>query len=206
LVAALLGRLYGADEEVSADAVGDEGLGAVDDVAAVDLSGGRSKRRDVGPGAGLGNAQGSDQIPPYRWNQPALLLLLCAESPDRRRRDLRVSPDPGGDAAAAAGAGELLDPDGVVDVVAALPAVLGLVLEAEEAQLAAAVVQLARELPGLVPLLDVGGDLLRDEAANRLPQLLVLLREGRKQCALAAVLYDRDGGFQSSSIVWPRPL
>ena len=30
--------LHGADEEVGADAVGDEGLGAVDDVAAVDLA------------------------------------------------------------------------------------------------------------------------------------------------------------------------
>ena len=36
MVAALLGRLAGADEEVGADAVGDEGLRAVDDVAAVD--------------------------------------------------------------------------------------------------------------------------------------------------------------------------
>ena len=36
VVAALLGRLAGADEEVGADAVGDECLGAVDEVAAVD--------------------------------------------------------------------------------------------------------------------------------------------------------------------------
>ena len=47
VVAALLGRLAGADEEVGADAVGDEGLGAVDDVAAVDPlgEGARCRRR-----------------------------------------------------------------------------------------------------------------------------------------------------------------
>jgi hypothetical protein len=69
---------------------------------------------------------------------------------------------------------ELLDPDRVVDVVAALAAVLGLVLEPEEAELAAAVVERARELPGLLPLVDVGSDLPGDEAADRLAQLLVL--------------------------------
>jgi hypothetical protein len=88
-----------------------------------------------------------------------------------------------------------------VDVVAALSAVLGLVLEAEEAELAAAVVELARELPRFLPLLDVRSDLVADEAPDRVAQFLVLLAEGREGCALTGVLYDGDGGFQSSSIV-----
>ena len=92
-----------------------------------------------------------------------------------------VGADAGGDAAAGAGARELLDPDGVVDVVAALAAVLARVLEPEEAELAAAGKQLARELPRLLPLLDVRGDLLGDELAHRFAQLLVLLGEGREQ-------------------------
>jgi hypothetical protein len=96
---------------------------------------------------------------------------------------------------------ELLDPDGVVDVVPALAAVLGLVLEAEEAELAAAVVELPRELARLLPFVDVGSDLLADEAPDRLPQLLVLLTEWREESPLAGVLYDGDGGLQSSSIV-----
>jgi hypothetical protein len=100
---------------------------------------------------------------------------------------------------------ELLDPDGVVNVVAALPAVLGLVLQAEEAELAAALIQLTRELTRLLPLVDVRGDLLADEAANGLAQLLVLLAEWREGGALAGVLYDRDGGRQSSIVVYPRP-
>ena len=62
-----------------------------------------------------------------------------------------------------------------MDVVAALAAVLGLVLEAQEAELAAAGVELARELARLLPLIDVRSDLLGDEAADGLAQLLVLL-------------------------------
>jgi hypothetical protein len=112
-----------------------------------------------------------------------------------------VGAQAGGDPAAAAGARELLDPDGVVDVVAALTPVLGLVFQAQEAELATPVVELARELAGLLPLIDVRSDLVRDEAANRLAQLLVLLAEGRERCPLAAVLYDGDGGLQSSIVV-----
>jgi hypothetical protein len=96
---------------------------------------------------------------------------------------------------------ELLHPDRVVDVVAALAAVLGLVLEAEEAELAAAVVELTGELARLLPLLDVRGDLLGDEVPDRFAQLLVLLGERREQGALTAVLYDGDGGLQSSIVV-----
>src|SRR4029077_2953981 len=74
--------------------------------------------------------------------------------------------------------------------VAPLAAVLRLELEAEEDELAAAVVQLARELPSVLPLLDVGGDLLGDEAPHGLAQLLVLLGEGREGGANALVLDD----------------
>jgi hypothetical protein len=112
-----------------------------------------------------------------------------------------MGSEPGRDAAAAAGSRKLLDPDGVVDVVAALAAVLGLVLEPEEAELSTAVVQLARELSSLLPLVHVGGDLLGDEAADGLAELLVLLAEGRERGALAAVLYDGDGALQSASVV-----
>jgi hypothetical protein len=112
-----------------------------------------------------------------------------------------VRPEAGGDAAAAARARELLDPDRVVDVVAALAAVLGLVLEPEEAELPAPVVELARELARLLPLVDVWGDLLADEAPDRLAQLLMLLAEGRQLGPLTGVLYDRDGGLQSSIVV-----
>ena len=129
---------------------------------------------------------------------------FCSSVPNFQIGGVAISawaPEPRGDAAAAARAGELLDPDRVVDVVAALAAVLGLVLEAEEAELAAAGVELAGELARLLPLVDVRRDLLGDEAADRLAQLLVLLAEGRQRGALAGVLYDGDGGLQSSIVV-----
>jgi hypothetical protein len=133
-----------------------------------------------------------------------------------------VGAETGSHSAAAPGARELLDPDRVVDVVAALTAVFGLVLEAEKAELATAVVELAWKLAGLLPVIDVRGDLLGDEAADRLAKLLVLLGEWRKQGTLTGVLDDGQlatsselpsaafrfassgGGFQSSSIVCPR--
>jgi hypothetical protein len=116
-----------------------------------------------------------------------------------------MGPEPGRNSAAATRARELLDPDGVVDVVAALAAVFGFELQSQEAELAAAGIELARELAGLLPLLDVGRDLLADEAPDRFAQLLVLLGERREEGALAGVLYDVDGGLQSSIVVWPRP-
>ena len=83
-VAALLGRLAGADEEVGADAVGDEGLGAVDQVAAIDLLRGGGDAGDVGAGAGLGDPERADLLAGDPRHQPALLLLLGAEVEDRR--------------------------------------------------------------------------------------------------------------------------
>ena len=95
VVAALLGRLAGADQEVGPDAVGDEGLGAVDDVAPVDLAGGGAQRGDVGAGSRLGDPQRADQLALDPGNQPALLLLLGAELPDRRQsRSPRGRPRP----------------------------------------------------------------------------------------------------------------
>ena len=186
-----LRRLDGADEEVGADAVGDEGLRAVDDVAAVDLLGEGGDAGDVGAGARLGDPQRADLLAGDPGHQPALLLLLGAEVEDRRHRDRGVGVEPGGDAAGAAAAGQLFDPDRVVQVSAALTAVLLGELQAEEAQLGAAPVELTGEFPRRLPLVDVWRDLLADEAADRLAQLLVLLAEGREGGALSCVFDDR---------------
>ncbi len=183
--------LHGADEEVGADAVGDEGLGAVDDVAAVDPLGEGRDAGDVGAGAGLGDAQGADLLAGDPRHQPALLLLLGAEVEDRRHRDRGVGVEAGGDPARAARVRQLLDPDRVVQVRAALAAVLLGELQAEEAELGAALVEVAGEFPCLLPLVDVGSDLLGDEAVDRLAQLLVLLAERRQRRPRTRVLDDR---------------
>jgi len=112
--------------------------------------------------------------------------------------------EPGGDPARASGARELLDPDRVVNIGAPLAAVGLGELETEEAQLADPVVKLAWELARLLPLVDVGGDLVLHEAAHRLAQLLVLLAEGGQDRALPGVLDDgahSPGAFQSSIVV-----
>ena len=128
--------LHRADEEVGADAVGDEGLRAVDDVAAVDLAGIGLDRGDVGAGARLGDPERADLLAGDRRAKEALVLLGGAEPVDRRSRDPGVRAEPGADPARGAGRGQLLGPDGVVDVVAALASELDRVLESEEAELA----------------------------------------------------------------------
>ena len=124
---------------------------------------------------------------------------FCSSVPNFQIGGIAISAcgaEPCRDAAAGARARELLDAGGVVDVVAALAAVLARELEPEEAELAAAVEQLARELALLLPLVDVRGDLLGDELVDRLAQVLVLLGEGRERRPLAGVLDD---------VCWLRP-
>ena len=157
--------LTGADEEVGADAVGDEGLGAVDDVAAVDPLRQGGDAGDVGAGAGLGDPEGADLLAGDPRHQPALLLLLGAEVEDRRHRDRGVGVEPGGDAAGAARAGQLLDPDRVVQVGAALAAVVLRELQPEEAELGAAADRARGGIPAPPPTRRRCGAIsLRDEA------------------------------------------
>jgi hypothetical protein len=101
-----------------------------------------------------------------------------------------VGVEPGGHAAGAAAAGQLFDPDRIVQVGAALAAQLLRELQPEEAELGAAAVELAREFARVLPLVDVRRDLLGDEALDGFPQLLVLFAEGRKGGALARVFDD----------------
>ena len=63
-------------------------------------------------------------------------------------------------------------------------------LQPEEAELGAALVELAGEFARRLPLVDVGRDLLGDEAADGFAQLLVLLAEGGQDGPGAAVLDD----------------
>src|SRR5207342_1486673 len=104
---------------------------------------------DVRARTGLGDPERANQLPPDPGHDPAPALLLGAEVEHRRHRDLGVCVEPGGDATRATGARQLLDPYGVVEIGAALAAVLGGELEAEEAELAAAGEQLPGELPRL---------------------------------------------------------
>ena len=188
VVAALGAGLHRAGQEVGADAVGDERLRAVDDVAAGHLAGGVRIPATLEPASGSVIPSApilSPRMPGtiQRWrcssvpklNTGGIAIVAWAlrpaatppEPPERDSSSIQtaswtaVPPWP--------------------------PYLLG-ELEAEEPELAAASEQLPRELARLLPLVDVGGDLLADEPAHRLAQLLVLLGERRRRRAFAAVL------------------
>ena len=177
MVPALLGRLDGGHDEVRAHAVGDVGLLAVHHPAAVDRRGARAQRRDVRAGVGLGDRERPDPLAADRRHEVALLVLLAAELPDRRRRDVDVRADPRR-GPARADSRELLDEHRLVQVVAALAAVLRRVLQAEQALRRELREDLVREPAVLLPLLRVRRQLAVEEAADRRAQLLVLGGEG----------------------------
>src|SRR5919204_471049 len=89
---------------------------------------------DVRSRSGLGDPQRPDPLAPDPGDDPPLALLGSAEVEHGRHRDLGVGVETGGDATRSAGTGELLDPDRVVEQVAALPAVALRELEPQEAE------------------------------------------------------------------------
>ena len=194
-MAAVRGRLHRADEEVGAHTVRDEGLGAVDDVATRHLARLGADRGDVGPRSGLGDPERRDLASRDRRPQEPLVLVGGAEPVHGRGRDPRVRPEPRPDPAGRARRGQLLGPDCVVDVVAALAPELHRVLQAEEAELGRPGVELARELPGRLPLVHVRRDLGPHPAVDRLAQLLVLVGERGQGRPLAGVA--DDGGHRA---------
>ncbi len=176
-MATLRGCLDGGDDEVAADAVGDVGLLAVDDPAAVGGLRAGAQRRDVRACARLGDAERADLLAADRGHQIALLLILCAELPDRRGGDVDVRAEPCR-GAARSDPRHLLAQDGVVQVVAALSAVLLGVLQPEQTLCGELSEQLVGKPLLVLPLLRVRRELALDEAAGRSPELLVLLGEG----------------------------
>ena len=171
-------RLDRGDVEARAHAVGDVGLLAVDHEAALHARGPGRDRCDVGAGPGLGDGQRGDRRAGDGGHEVAALLVLGAELPQRRGGDADVRADARREPARAA-ARQLLGEDRVVQVVAALPAVLLGVLQAEEADGRELGEDLVGEPARLLPLGRVGTKLVGDEAPDRVAQRLVLVGEGR---------------------------
>ena len=158
-----------------AHAVGDERLRAVDHPAAVDALGARAQRGHVGAGVGLGDAQRADRLAGDRRHQVALLLLVGAELPDRRRGDAGVRAEPAASPPEPQRASSSAE-HGVVQVVAALAAELGRVLQPEAARASASSREhLVGEPARLLPLPShAARSSAADEAADRRAQVLVL--------------------------------
>ena len=163
------------DDEVGPRAVGDEGLGAVDDVfvAVADRRG--ADAGDVGAGAGLGDPEAADLFALQARFQVLLLLLLGAEQVDRGQDHVGLDRE-AHVGAAGAGVAHALGADQRVEVVAALAAVLLREAEAEEAELARPLHRRGRPV-GVLPLVAVRPQLLLHPRLHRLAQVFVLLAE-----------------------------
>src|SRR3954453_22508234 len=110
-----------------------------------------------------------------------------------------MAADTGGEAARA-GQRNFLHQHRVVEGVATPTAVLRRVLQAEQAVLRHPVEDLVGEPSGVLPVLRVWTELGVDEAADRLPKLLVLVSERRRRLALRR----REGGLLERAIGAPR--
>jgi hypothetical protein len=152
--------------------VGDERLRAVDHPLVVDQPGPGARRPRVAAGVGLGQPEGAERPTGDEIGQPARLLVVVAEAEDR----VGAKPDAGreGDAERLVDASDLLDGDAQRDEVAVAAAPLAREHEPEQAELAHLLHDLQREVVGLVPGGDVGGDLGLGEVADDLAEREVL--------------------------------
>ena len=78
------------DHQVGVDAVGDEGLGAVEHVVIALLDGAGLDALQVAAGAGFGHRDRGDDLAGAELRQPALLLLVGGEVEQVRRDDVVV--------------------------------------------------------------------------------------------------------------------
>src|SRR6185437_8417764 len=175
-MAAFRRGLHRRDDEVGAHAVGDVGLLAVDNPAAVHPLGLRAQRGHVRAGVRLGDREGAYLLAPDGGHEVALLVLVGAELPDRGRGDVDVGADPRR-GAARADPRHLLDEHRLVQVVAALAAQLGGILQAEQTLRGQLWEYLVREPFVALPLLRMRRQLAVEKTTNRRAQVLMLLGE-----------------------------
>jgi hypothetical protein len=139
-------------DQVGVLAVGDEGLGAVENVTIALFHRGGAHVLQVGAGARLAHRDGADHLAARQLRQPALLLLLGAEPPDVGRDDAGMQRR--AEAVEAAEAVGAVD-DGLVRKAAAGAAVFLRDHRAQQARLPGLGPGLARIHVRLVPLLEV---------------------------------------------------
>ncbi len=167
------------DDQVGVLAVGDEGLAAVDDVVVAVAPCGRGDAGDVGAGTRFGHGEGEDRLTGDGAGQPAGLLLLVGLVQQVGQGDvgLQRQAEPGGQDV---GLGEHLRDDGVVAEVVHAAAAVGLGGgDAEQASRAGGGEQRAVDAALGLPRLAVGHDLLVDEPADGVPEVVVFFLEDR---------------------------
>ncbi|MCY1422762.1 hypothetical protein D9M71_384570 [compost metagenome] len=151
-------------------AVGDEGLGAVDDVLVALLHRAGAYRLQVGTGARLGHGDGADALAGTDLRQPELLLLLGAVIEDVLGDDVAEA---GAQSATVAGE-HLAGADVVADMAAGAAVLLGEVGE-DQAQLAGLEPDFAIGVVLLAPLQFVRLDVFPGEALDHVLELFEIL-------------------------------
>ena len=145
------------------DAVGDPGLGAVDDVVVALTPRGHADRLQVGAGIGLGQRQPAADLTRGELGQPLALLRLGAELLDRERQH-QVRVEDAGDRHPHRG--DLHHDLGVGGGRQSQPAILGRDGGAEQAELLHLLDELGRPFVGVVELLDPRRHLALDPAVD----------------------------------------
>src|SRR5260370_6257840 len=161
------------EDQVGVDAVGDEHLGAADDVGITVAAGDGLDMGDVRATRWLRHAECDDLLALDGWRQPTLALRVVPEFIDRRRGDRDVSADARRDSPRTA-AGELLAQDRFIDDPVVPSSIFLRILQAQKVQRTDSLEQVAWKLLCFFPLVDVRTDLLVDEAADGASELLVL--------------------------------
>ena len=168
--------LHGEGDEVARRAVGDERLGAVDNILVAVPARRGAQRADVGARVGLGDGEGAHEAAGHRRREVAALEVVGAPAEDvlggheLLHRDRRAKT-------AEQRARQLLEEHDRKKQVAAGAAVLGRREDAEEPQLAEAREHVTRDPAQLLPGVGVWCDLGLEEAAHRGAKRRVLCRE-----------------------------
>ncbi len=182
-----LGIGHGEDHEgLGHSAVGDEALGAVEDVVVALQHGGGLLAGGVGTGVGLGQAEGADLLAGQQVRQVLHLLLLGAVLKDGGAAQRGVGGDDNG--GGAAHLGQLLHAHGVGQHIAAGAAVLLGEVDAHHAQLAHLLHGLHGEALFLVDFLGQRLDLVLGELAVHLADHLLFFRQVKIHFSVLLVL------------------
>ena len=158
-------------DEVRDRAVGDEALRAVEDVVVAVAGGPHPHCRHVAAGRRLGQGERGEPLPGGEPRQVSVLLLLGPGKQDREGAELLHGGD---EAGRGVGTRDLLDKDGLGDLVECGAAVPLLEAGAEQVLLGEELLEVPRELRGGVDLRGPRRDALRRELAHDGTKLIVI--------------------------------
>src|SRR5215475_5954471 len=184
------------DEAVVGDvAVGDEHLGAVDDVVVAVPLGGGPDGGGVGSRVRLGESPAAELLAAQRRHQELALLLLGPEAQQRNASQPDMREERGREAAV--DACDLLDQQAAHHHVAAAAAVLLGIADAEITEASELAEQVERKGLGALELLDARPERALGEAADGGAKRLLFLVQGEAEHAESSA----RGPYQGDSIV-----